>query len=95
MNGEGILPKGRVCNSSCVFCVFTSLLQAEILGKISGEVPNSIFINCPGVSFQGHSLHRLVGTRTGSLWSVLMVLRQPWCCLSDFAAFLGLELQYN
>ena len=43
----------------------SGLLRVEILGEGPGEDLSKIFLSFPGVSFQGHSLHRLVGTRAG------------------------------
>ena len=42
---------GRVSTGSFVLKVFTCFLKAEILGEFSGEEPNRILINFPGVSF--------------------------------------------
>ena len=41
---------------------FTSLLQAGILGEVSGEGFSGIFISSPGLPFQGPGLHRLVSS---------------------------------
>ena len=56
-NGTGCFPEG--VNRGWVLCLeaFFSLLQAGILGEVSGEGFSRIFISSPGVSFQGHGLH--------------------------------------
>ena len=60
-------PQGeKQAASVCCLEAFISLLQAGILGEVSGEDFSKIFISSPGAPFQGHGLHPLTGQWQGS-----------------------------
>ena len=62
-----------------------------VLREVSREGLNRIFISSPSVPFQGHSLLWLVSAGQG----VFSHCSWSWLCLSDFTAFLSLELKHN
>ena len=47
----GMLPRGRTGTGFFVSRVFISLMQAEILGEVSGDSFSRISISFPSVSF--------------------------------------------
>ena len=57
-SGVGCSPEGE-SSTGVVLCLqaFSSLLQAGILGEVSGEGFSSIFISSQGLPFQGPGLH--------------------------------------
>ena len=59
-NGKGCSPEGQhVCASAfwVLWLEFFSLLQAGMLGEVSGEGFSRIFIRSPDAHFQGPGLH--------------------------------------
>ena len=73
------------------------LLSPRWFGGISGEVRgedlNKLFVNFPGVSFQGFSLWWLVGARAGGHWSMQLVLQLVMVSLVWFYCFSGPETE--
>ena len=55
-NGTGSSPEGEPVHWVLCLEAFISLLQVEVLGEVSGEGFSRMFINFPGVLFQGRSL---------------------------------------
>ena len=65
---------GRACTGSFVLRVFICFLKARILGEVSGEEHNRIFISFPDVSFN-ILIHQNEHIRSGSFSGQLPLQR--------------------